>query len=103
MELIFWLSFLFVGYVYLGYPALLALLRRCATRPVKKQYCEPSVTIVIAAYNERQRIERKLRNCLALDYPKRKLQIIVSLDGPTDGTEFAAPTGAARAAWPSRA
>ena len=24
----------------------------------------------------------------ALDYPKRKLQIIVSLDGPTDGSEF---------------
>ena len=96
MELTFWISFLFVAYVYLGYPALLAVLRRCVRRPVKKQCCEPAVTIIIAAYNERQTIERKLRNCLELDYPKRKLQIIASLDGPTDGTEFVVWKYAAR-------
>ncbi len=89
MEPIFWISLLFVAYVYVGYPALLVVLRRFVQRPVKKQYFQSSVSIIIAAYNERQTIERKLRNCLALDYPKRKLQIIVSLDGPTDGTEFA--------------
>lgn len=88
MEIVFWVSFILVFYVYLGYPALLALRRRIAARPVEKVYLEPKVTLVIAAHNERERIEKKLRNCLALDYPKRKLQIIVSLDGPTDGTEF---------------
>jgi cellulose synthase/poly-beta-1,6-N-acetylglucosamine synthase-like glycosyltransferase len=55
---------------------------------VKKEYWEPAVTLVIAAHNERQRIEAKLKNCFLLDYPKPKLQIIVSLDGPTDGSEF---------------
>ncbi len=88
MVLLFWLSFCFVVYVYIGYPALLALLRKAIWRPVRKQYCEPEVSIIIAAYNERQTIEKKLRNCLALDYPKRKLQILVGLDGPTDGSEF---------------
>src|SRR5215472_11045640 len=88
METIFWISFLLVFYVYFGYPAVLAVWRRAAARPVKKAYWEPAVSIVIACHNERQNIERKLRNCLALDYPKRKLQIIVSLDGPTDGSEF---------------
>jgi poly-beta-1,6-N-acetyl-D-glucosamine synthase len=88
MEVVFWLSFVFVVYVYFGYPALLAVHRRIAGQPVKKQYWEPAVSIVIAAHNERQRIEKKLENCLGLDYPKRKLQIIVSLDGPTDGTQF---------------
>src|SRR5437870_9770926 len=88
MELIFWVSVIFVFYVYAGYPALLALFRFVAARPVHKAYCEPNVSIVIAAHNERERIENKLRNCLALDYPKQKLQIIVSLDGSTDGTEF---------------
>src|SRR6185436_12114473 len=88
MAIVFWLSFILVFYVYFGYPALLVLWRRIASRPVKKAYCEPMVSIVIAAHNERQRIEAKLKNCLALDYPKRKLQIIVSLDGPTDGSEF---------------
>jgi cellulose synthase/poly-beta-1,6-N-acetylglucosamine synthase-like glycosyltransferase len=77
-----------VFYVYIGYPALLLLWRRFGGRQVKKKYWEPTVSIVIAVHNERQWIERKLRNCLALDYPKRKLQIIVSLDGPTDGSEF---------------
>jgi poly-beta-1,6-N-acetyl-D-glucosamine synthase len=86
--LIFWISVCFVVYVYVGYPALLVVLRHVMWRPVKKKYWEPEVSIVIAAYNERQRIDKKLRNCLALDYPRRKLQILVSLDGPTDGSEF---------------
>ena len=60
MQLIFWLSLSFVLYVYLGYPALLALWRRFAARPVRKQYTEPTVSIVIAAHNERQRLEAKL-------------------------------------------
>src|SRR5215510_8821712 len=89
IETLFWFSFAFVFYVYLGYPAVLLLWRRIASWPVKKQYGEPTVTLVIAAHDERQTIEAKLRNCLALNYPKRKLQIIVSLDGPTDGSEFA--------------
>jgi cellulose synthase/poly-beta-1,6-N-acetylglucosamine synthase-like glycosyltransferase len=62
--------------------------RRIAAQPVKKKYWEPTVSLVIAAHNERQNIEKKLKNCFALDYPRRKLQIIVSLDGPTDGSEF---------------
>src|SRR5574338_166697 len=69
-------------------PLLLLIWRRCRARPVKKAPFEPTVSIVIAAHNEREQIEFRLQNCLALDYPKRKLQIIVSLDGPTDGTEF---------------
>lgn len=88
MELLFWLSFILVFYVYLGYPFLLALARRLTIRPVDKVYWEPPVSIVIAAHNERDRIERKVRNCLSMDYPKQKLQIIVSLDGSTDGSEF---------------
>src|SRR5215831_18092347 len=88
METFFWFSFAFVFYVYLGYPAVLLLWRRIAPWRVKKQYREPTVTLVIAAHDERQNIEGKLKNCLALDYPKGKLQIILSLDGPTDGSEF---------------
>jgi biofilm PGA synthesis N-glycosyltransferase PgaC len=88
MEVIFWLSAASIFYVYLGYPALLAFWRRFRMRPVKKGKYEPSVSIVIAAHNELHNIERKLRNCFELDYPKTKLQIIVSLDGPADGSEF---------------
>ena len=88
MQVFFWVSFALVVYVYLGYPCLLLLWRRLAARPVKKKYWEPMVTLVIAAHNERTNIESKLKNCLTLDYPKRKLQIVVSLDGSTDGSEY---------------
>jgi cellulose synthase/poly-beta-1,6-N-acetylglucosamine synthase-like glycosyltransferase len=87
MRLIFWLSVAIVLYIYAGYPLLLALLRQRGTKRVRKASFEPTVSIIIAAYNEYECIGRKLRNCLDLDYPRSKLQIVVSLDGPTDGTE----------------
>jgi poly-beta-1,6-N-acetyl-D-glucosamine synthase len=89
MEIVFWLSFAVIVYVYFGYPLLLVAWRRSMARDVKKNVeYEPTVSIVIAVHNEIHQIARKLENCLSLDYPKRKLQIIVSLDGPTDGSEF---------------
>ena len=60
MQVVFWLSFIFICYVYFGYPAVLVIWRRFAAQPVKKQYWEPNVSIVIAAHNERHNIERKL-------------------------------------------
>jgi cellulose synthase/poly-beta-1,6-N-acetylglucosamine synthase-like glycosyltransferase len=51
---------------------------------------EPSVSIIVAAYNESASIEWKILNLLALDYPSRKVEIILSLDGPTDDTELVA-------------
>ncbi len=96
MKVFFWVSVAAVVYVYLGYPVLLGLARRVARKPVWKAPIEPTVTILIAAHNERERIERKLRNCIELDYPRNKLQILVSLDGPSDGTEFAVWRFAAR-------
>jgi cellulose synthase/poly-beta-1,6-N-acetylglucosamine synthase-like glycosyltransferase len=43
--------------------------------------------LIIAAWNERKNIGSKLDNCLALDYPAERLEIVVALDGCTDGTE----------------
>ena len=88
MQIVFWCSFFFVCYVYFGYPAVLLIWKRIAAQPVRKAYWEPRVSVVIAAHNEAARIEQKLKNCLSFDYPKDKLQILVSLDGPTDGSEF---------------
>src|SRR5262249_12337627 len=88
MQIIFWISVALILYVYIGYPLLLALVRHNKPGGVRKAGFEPTVTIVIAAYNERGRIERKLQNCIELDYPSTKLQIAVSLDGPTDGTDL---------------
>jgi poly-beta-1,6-N-acetyl-D-glucosamine synthase len=86
-EVIFWGSFLFIAYVYFGYPLVLVIWSTLGRRPISRSYSEPTVSMIIAAYNERREIQHRIENCLALDYPKNKLEIIASLDGPTDGTD----------------
>ncbi|HEY5417408.1 MAG TPA: glycosyltransferase family 2 protein [Gemmatimonadaceae bacterium] len=83
---VLWLSAAVAFYVYAGYPVLLAILRRVAKRPVDKKPTEPSVSLLVAAYNEADVIESKIRNALALDYPAAQLDIAIACDGPTDGT-----------------
>ena len=46
----------------------------------------PGVAIIVAAYNEEDFIEEKIKNTLALDYPKEKLELIFITDGSTDKT-----------------
>lgn len=46
----------------------------------------PSVSFIIAAYNEETVIDRKIKNTLSLDYPDDKIEIIVISDGSTDAT-----------------
>lgn len=97
MEILFWLSLAAVVYVYVGYPLLAALWSRLVRRPVERGAWEPSVSVVIAAHNERGTIGAKIDNCRRLDYPADKLEVVVSLDGPTDGTDRVARASAAGA------
>ena len=85
--LLFWVSVLAILYVYLGYPVLVTLLARLRRPEVSsRQPWIPSLTILIAAYNEEGCIARKLENTLALDYPREKMQVIVVADGSDDRT-----------------
>src|SRR5579864_3505421 len=86
-ETLFWSALACIAYVYVGYPLLLMLWRRLVPRPVLKQYQELSVSLVIAMHNECKNVRAKMQNCFELDYPADRLQIIVSLDAPTDGTD----------------
>lgn len=45
------------------------------------------VSLVIAAYNEREILLEKVKNCLELEYPSDALEIIFVTDGSTDGSE----------------
>jgi len=85
-EIVFWFSAAVPVYVYLGFPVVLLLLRPILRRPVKKQAIEPSVSLLIAAYNEAGVIEQKIQNALAGEYPAGRLEIAVASDGSTDGT-----------------
>ena len=86
MSLIFWVSIIGVFYAYLGYPLSLMVIGVFRQRRVKKTPIEPSVAIIITAYNEEKRIEAKILNTLKLDYPRDRLEIIVASDGSTDRT-----------------
>jgi len=55
-------------------------------RPVRKAPIEPSVSLLISAYNEAVVIAAKVRNSLVLDYPPDQLKIVVASDGSTDAT-----------------
>ncbi len=75
-----------IGYTYVGYPLALAVLARLRPRPIHLATHTPSVTLLIAAYNEADFIAQKLDNSLALDYPAECLQILVAADGSNDRT-----------------
>ena len=60
---------------------------------------EPSVSIIITAFNEEEAIFRSVEACYAVDYPPEKLEIVVVDDGSVDGT--AAEIERARERWPT--
>lgn len=86
MELVFWVSIAVLAYTYVGYPMLMAVLGRVRPRPVRRQAIRPTVSLLIVAHNEARWIEPKLRNSLGLEYPEDRREIVVALDGSTDGT-----------------
>jgi len=61
-------------------------LSRLRPRRVRLASIEPTVTWVLVAHNEEQRIGQKIENLLGLDYPPEKVQIVVVSDGSTDDT-----------------
>ncbi len=86
MKILFWASLLTVSYTYIGYALMLSILARLRSRPILRKPITPTVSILIAARNEEQRIDTKLANLRELNYPKNLLQIIVISDGSTDRT-----------------
>ncbi len=85
-KLLFWISAGFAVYVYIGYPILLWLLQAVLRSSPRQPPVEPSVSLLVAAYNEAAVIADKIRNSLALDYPADKLEIVVASDGSKDAT-----------------
>jgi cellulose synthase/poly-beta-1,6-N-acetylglucosamine synthase-like glycosyltransferase len=85
--IVFFISLGLLVYAYFGYLALIAIVAAfCRPRKVKSGYT-PTLSVLIAAYNEQANIGRKLEQALAFDYPPDKLEIVVVSDGSTDRTE----------------
>lgn len=79
-----------VLYAYVGYPPLIWVLSRLFGRrnrwPEVTDAELPSLSLVIAAYNEVAMVKARIENALLMDYPAGKLEIIIASDGSTDGT-----------------
>jgi len=92
LKIIFWILLFIIVYTYLGYGILVYLILRIrrflkmGTKTKPNPDYEPEVTLFIAAYNEKDCVAAKMKNSLALDYPKEKLSIIWVTDGSDDGT-----------------
>ena len=86
--IIFFLFVFIILYVYAGYPLIISVIATIRKKTVnKKDDFELTVSLIIAAFNEEDVIEEKLKNCFSLDYPKDKLEIIVFSDASTDRTD----------------
>ncbi|CAN5327593.1 glycosyltransferase family 2 protein [soil metagenome] len=86
-QIVFWLSIALLGYTYVGYPILVYLVSRLFPRKIVKADIEPTVTVLITAFNEEAAIRTKLKNTLKIEYPAHKLEILVASDGSTDQTD----------------
>ncbi len=91
LQILFWLLIFIVVYTYVGYGivlyAMVTIKRFFKGRLIESdESYEPDVTLFIAAYNEKDYVQNKMSNSLALEYPKDKLHIVWVTDGSDDGT-----------------
>src|SRR5262245_54409875 len=86
-QVVFLAAMAMIAFTYAGYPALMFALSIILKRPVRRDDITPRVSVIIAAYNEERDIEAKLKNTLALDYPRDRMEIIVASDCSTDQTD----------------
>jgi cellulose synthase/poly-beta-1,6-N-acetylglucosamine synthase-like glycosyltransferase len=99
----FWFCFAIVAYVYAGYPLLLWMgVFGQAVVLERDDFAErsagadgsagagemlPLVSVIVAAHNEEAAIAAKIRNVLASDYPRERLELLIGSDGSSDRTE----------------
>ncbi|HET8540098.1 MAG TPA: glycosyltransferase family 2 protein [Anaeromyxobacter sp.] len=100
MTALLWISLALVAFSYVGYPLALAVwtgLREAldatralgADRDGSAEATEaplPKLSIVMSAFDEEACIRAKVENCLALDYPPDRLEIVIGCDGCSDRT-----------------
>ena len=97
LKTLFWGSAAALAWTHAGYPLAAGTLARVRERRIAKDpAAEPSVAVIVAAYNEEAVIERRLENLLALDYPGDRLEIVVASDASSDRTNELVEAVAAR-------
>ena len=97
LKVLFWGSLGALAWTHAGYPVAAGLAARLRARPVRKDdSAEPSVAVIVAAYNEETVIARRVTNLQELDYPSDRLELVVTSDASSDRTEELAAAAGAR-------
>jgi glycosyltransferase involved in cell wall biosynthesis len=96
LKVVFWSSVGALVWTHAGYPLAAAALARARRRPVRARDVTPHVSVIVAAHDEEEVIDRRLRNLLELDYPPEKLDIVVASDASADRTDEIAESFAPR-------
>jgi cellulose synthase/poly-beta-1,6-N-acetylglucosamine synthase-like glycosyltransferase len=88
LEVTFWFCAGATVYTYLLYPALIYAMSRLRGRePAPPADAPlPKVALVIAAHNEAQILEDRIRNALETDYPVDRFRVVIASDGSSDDT-----------------
>src|SRR5260370_36583596 len=94
--LVFWIGAALIAYGYVGYPLLMYVLGRIRWQPNLRKEIWPRVSLLVPAYNEGHVIKAKIHNCVQLEYPKDRLEVLGAFDGSPDSTG-ASIQGAAKA------
>ncbi len=90
MEIVFWISFVFVFYVFVGYFFILLFLtyiRRVfflSNFHPRYLMAEPFISVVIPIHNGAEFVENKMRSIKENGYPLDKMELLIGLDGCTD-------------------
>jgi cellulose synthase/poly-beta-1,6-N-acetylglucosamine synthase-like glycosyltransferase len=86
-SIVFWTCCALLVYVYVLYPLIVSWLAARFGSLVRQAPFQPSVTIIVPAYNEERCIRAKLDNISHLDYPRELIHTIVVSDASSDATE----------------
>jgi O-antigen/teichoic acid export membrane protein len=90
--MLFPLSLGLLAALWLGYPAVVALVARWRPFRPRRVPLEageeawPQLTVIVSAYNEAAYIEARILDLWRQDYPAARYEILVSEDGSDDGT-----------------
>ncbi len=92
MKVTFWILSGIIFYTYFGYTLILMILNlfrsliKLFNYKQKPESSLPHVTLLVAAYNEKEVVDKKMKNTIELEYPSDKLKIVWVTDGSDDGT-----------------
>jgi glycosyltransferase involved in cell wall biosynthesis len=86
-RIVFWGGAAALGWTHVGYPLAAAVGARLRPRPVRREDVLPSVSLIVAAHDEEDVIERRVANLLELDYPADRFEVVVASDASGDRTD----------------